>query len=313
MTNNRIIIKELEGGEVDILDAEYDTVKINKTGVFLCKDGEVDITIDGQEYHLRRNSIIVYFSYSELHIINRSSNLRGTLIGADLDIIQPLLYQVTNFNALFVIKKYPHQVVSDSQCEALCQYMNLLARAEIQSEEEKAADRWVNDPKPLKQIARKQAELIANCLILEIVQCYTDIEFDPTPTSRTDEVLQNFVSLLYRKYRMEHEVGYYASQQCLTRRYFSSIIKAKTGKSPSQWISTALLVEAKRMLMSSNISIRQISEDLYFPNQSYFGKWFKNNTGIGPLEYRHGVDEKIKDDEEFDDVVRRGISFVNNK
>lgn len=310
MTNDRIIIREINGGEVNILDAEYDTVKINKTGVFLCKEGEVDIIIDEQEFHLCRNSIIVYFSYSELHILGHSLNLQGTLIGADLDIIQPLLYQVTNFNALFIIKKYPHQIVSESQRNTLCSYMELLERAERLSEEQKMAEKWVDDPKPVKQIARKQAELLANCLILEIVQCYTDVEFDPTPASRTDEVLQSFVSLLYRKFRSEHEVSYYADQQCLTRRYFSSIIKSKTGKSPSQWITTALLVEAKRMLLSSNISVRQISEDLFFPNQSYFGKWFKTNTGIGPLEYRHGKEEKITDDAEFDDVVRRGISFV---
>ncbi len=36
------------------------------------------------------------------------------------------------------------------------------------------------------------------------------------------------------------------------------------------------------------LSVRDVSEKLNFPNQSYFGKWFKNHTGISPLEFKAG-------------------------
>ena len=98
MKEENVFILELEGGEVDILNAEKDTVKLTKTGLFLCKEGEVTLTIDGTEYHVQKSSIIIYFSYSNLRIISHSPNLKGTLIGANLETIQPMLYSVTNFN-----------------------------------------------------------------------------------------------------------------------------------------------------------------------------------------------------------------------
>ena len=61
MKEERVTILELEGGEVNILNAEKETVKLTKTGLFLCKEGEVTLTIDSMEYHLCPSSIIVYF------------------------------------------------------------------------------------------------------------------------------------------------------------------------------------------------------------------------------------------------------------
>jgi AraC-like DNA-binding protein len=311
MQEEKVYIYELEGGEVNILNAENDTVKLTKTGMFLCKEGEVTLSIDDTEYHMERHSIIIYFSYSTLHIISHSPDLRGTLIGGDLDTIQPLLYLVTNFNALFFIKKEPYQVINDAQYDSLCKHISLLTQI-IKRKQAEQNDLTTQQNSPIKEINNKQAELLGNSLILEILQCYTNVEFDSTPLSRKDEVLQKFVAQLYRTYRTEHEVGYYAEQQFLTSRYFSSIVKDKSGKSPSQWIATALLVDAQNLLKTTNMTIKEISDVLNFPNQSYFGKWFKNLTDIGPLDYRKGKIARQAEDNDFTDIVQRGIDHISN-
>ena len=312
MKEENVFILELEGGEVDILNAEKDTVKLTKTGLFLCKEGEVTLTIDGTEYHVQKSSIIIYFSYSNLRIISHSPNLKGTLIGANLETIQPMLYSVTNFNALFVIKKVPHQIISERQYNALCQYISLLQSVmkSFQANADEHEDENLN--RPVTEIAKKQAELLSYALMLEVLQCYTNVAADNEPFSRKDEVLQKFVSLLYRKYRQEHEVGFYAEQQFLTTRYFSTIVKERSGKSPSQWIATALLVDSRNLLRNTNMTIKEISDLLCFPNQSYFGKWFKNLTSLSPLDYRKGKMEKLDEDKNFTDVVQRGIDHTNN-
>ena len=312
MKEERVTILELEGGEVNILNAEKETVKLTKTGLFLCKEGEVTLTIDSMEYHLCPSSIIVYFSYSTLHIISHTPNLRGTLIGANLEIIQPMLYNVSNFNALFVIKQVPHQVISQTQYWALTQYISLLKDV-TRKEHEENANLESAPNKPVIEIAHKQAELLSYALMLEVLQCYTNVTANNEAFSRKDEVLQKFVSMLYRKYRTEHEVGYYAEQQFLTTRYFSTIVKERSGKSPSQWIATALLVDARNLLRHTNMTIKEISDTLYFPNQSYFGKWFKNLTSLSPLEFRKGKPEKLIEDQTFTDIVQRGITHADEE
>ena len=310
MREENLSIMELTGGEVNILNAEKESVKLTKTGLFLCKEGEVVLNIDEKEYHLHKNSIIVYFSYSTLHIVSHSSNLRGTLIGANLETIQPMLYNVTNFNALFVIKQLPHQVISDSQYEVLCQYIELIKKVMLKTQTENGINQF--SEKPISEIARKQAELLSYALMLEVLQCYACIDTDNANFSRKDEVLQKFVSTLYRKYRQEHEVNFYAEQQFLTTRYFSTIVKERSGKSPSQWIATALLVDARNLLKNTNMTIKEISDQLCFPNQSYFGKWFKNLTTLSPLDFRKGKPDKSEEDAQFTDVIKRGIDHLNS-
>ena len=306
MREEKVTILELEGGEVNILNAEKESVKLTKTGLFLCKAGSVVLTIDGIEYQLHRGSIIVYFSYSTLHIKSHTPHLKGTLIGANLEIIQPMLYNVSNFNALFVIKQAPHQVVSEMQYKALTQHISLMKDVAEKVRLEQANK--THDPnQPIIEIARKQAELLSYSLMLEVLQCYTNVMPTNRSFSRKDEVLQKFVTQLYRNYRTQHEVSFYAEQQFLTTRYFSTIIKECSGKSPTQWIATALLVEARNLLSHTNMTIKEISDSLSFPNQSYFGKWFKNLTTLSPLDFRKGLPERNREDRNFIDVVQRGI------
>lgn len=309
MREEKVTILELDGGEVNILNAEKETVKLTKTGMFLCKEGEVTLSIDDVEYHMKPYSVIIYFSYSTLHIISHTPDLKGTLVGANLETIQPMLYNVTNFNALFVIKQVPLQTISDEQFRSLCQYLSLLKA--ILQKQKGTTTRQPNQP--ISEISTKQAELLSYALMLEVLQCYANVASDNEPFSRRDEVLQKFVTQLYRNYRAQHEVAFYAEQQFLTTRYFSTIIKERSGKSPSQWIATALLVDARNMLKNTNMTIKEISDKLYFPNQSYFGKWFKNLTDTSPLDFRRGIPEhNEEEDAHFTDVVQRGISRMND-
>ena len=311
MREEKVTILELEGGEVNILNAEKESVKLTKTGLFLCKTGSVTLTIDGTEYQMHKGSIIVYFSYSTLHIKSHTSNLKGTLIGANLETIQPMLYNVSNFNARFIIKQAPYQEVSEAQYKALTQHIALLkdVAGKVRFEQENPAQ---GSNQPVIEIARKQAELLSYSLMLEVLQCYTDVTPTNRAFSRKDEVLQKFVTQLYRHYRTQHEVSFYAEQQFLTTRYFSTIIKECSGKSPTQWIATALLVEARNLLLHTNMTIKEISDALTFPNQSYFGKWFKNLTTLSPLDFRKGMPEKNREDKNFIDVVQRGIDHAED-
>ncbi|KAA6314445.1 hypothetical protein EZS27_034938 [termite gut metagenome] len=48
------------------------------------------------------------------------------------------------------------------------------------------------------------------------------------------------------------------------------------------------MLEAKALLKSTNMTIQQISDELNFPSQSFFGKYFKRQVGVSPKEYKKG-------------------------
>ena len=53
-----------------------------------------------------------------------------------------------------------------------------------------------------------------------------------------------------------------------------------------QWINKAVILEAKVLLKHSNLLVFQISDELNFPNPSFFSKFFKRMTGMTPAEYQ---------------------------
>lgn len=101
-----------------------------------------------------------------------------------------------------------------------------------------------------------------------------------------DAVLTRFLSLVEKNAAKEHGIGFYADRLCLTPKYLSKLVKRKTGRTAKAIISDYILLQARIMLMNSNLSIQQISDALGFPSQSVFGKFFKKAMGVAPKVYR---------------------------
>ena len=57
-------------------------------------------------------------------------------------------------------------------------------------------------------------------------------------------------------------------------------------KTAHEIIADFVILSAKRMLKTTTMSIQEISDELNFANQSFFGKFFKQNTGLSPSSYR---------------------------
>ena len=289
MFEDSIKVLHLNGDEKNILQAEEAMVKIPRTGIFICTGGWVNLTLDGTNYHLTKDCMIVYFAYSSLLISNHSTPLTGTFIGADLETIQPLLYNVSDFNIIFEIKQNPLVMLSLKRINRLTTYTTIMEHTlEKQKKYDEILSNGDTSVIPAREIILQQRKLLGQCLMLEIISCFLKTGSAYKLDNRRDDVLKNFMESLYRNYKSEHEVSFYAQEQNLTCRYFSSIIKDRSGQTPSTWIATALLVEAKQLLQSTPFSVKDISDRLNFPNQSYFGKWFKNHTGVSPLEFKSG-------------------------
>ncbi|TGN21946.1 helix-turn-helix domain-containing protein [Empedobacter tilapiae] len=104
--------------------------------------------------------------------------------------------------------------------------------------------------------------------------------------NRTHEIIDNFYSLVSKYAHKQRNVQFYADKLHLSTQYLSSFLKQNTGKSTLQWIDYVLVLHAKTLLKSSNLSIKEISNELEFTDTSVFCRYFKRNTGISPKLYR---------------------------
>ena len=73
----------------------------------------------------------------------------------------------------------------------------------------------------------------------------------------------------------------------LTPRHFAYIIKKESGYTPMEWINMVTIYQAKNMLRQPNMLVKQVADDLGFPEQFTFRKYFKTPTGISPTEYQN--------------------------
>jgi AraC family transcriptional activator of pobA len=104
--------------------------------------------------------------------------------------------------------------------------------------------------------------------------------------SKQDILVDRFLNLAQTNYKVHHSMDFYADKLCLTPKYLSKVIKENSGMTANDWIDNYVTLEARALLKSTNMTIQQISDDLNFPSQSFFGKYFKRHIGVSPKEYR---------------------------
>ena len=104
--------------------------------------------------------------------------------------------------------------------------------------------------------------------------------------SREQTIFDRFIYLVNQHATREHQIGFYAEKMCLTERYLGTIIRQVSGSTAKEWIDRALITRIKVELRHTDKTVLQISEELSFPNPSFFSKYFKRLTGQTPLDYK---------------------------
>lgn len=105
-------------------------------------------------------------------------------------------------------------------------------------------------------------------------------------TNRPQQLSDDFLLLVKQHFKQEHSLEFYANKLCVTSKHLTTTIKSTTDCTAKEWIDKHLLLEAKALLKSTNLTIQQITDTLHFTSQDVFSKYFKHHIGITPKEYR---------------------------
>lgn len=255
----------------------------NKCGIFYCQRGSVEVSLEGCHYHIKPGDVYIYMASTLVHLLHKSEDAEGIMVEVDFYYILPIVNKVINVESQLFMRKNPCVSLSGEQY-AHFEYLlnNLWDRINAE-----------DCQKENVQYQHLKLELIKSMvqtICYEILNMYfTNQTLQPLQQGKKDVVFQNFMLSLFRFYRKERDVSFYARMQHITPRYFSAIIKEKTGDSALQWIVRMVITEAKQLLEESDLSIKEIADQLNFPTQSFFGKYFKQYVGVSPKEYRNNA------------------------
>ena len=99
-------------------------------------------------------------------------------------------------------------------------------------------------------------------------------------------LFNQFLDLLHVEQIKRRKVGYYSAKLYVTPKYLSKVCSKVSGKTPMRWITEAVMSDCYQLLRDTQLTVKEISNRLGFPNSSFFGQYFREQAGITPIEYR---------------------------
>ena len=253
------------------------SVRINGLCLILLTKGEVTINVDYLKFPLQANTLFFILPDHILEVQCKPEDLEGKIMVISKDMLSNM----------------PKK--NDDGDNSL-QYMFLLKNPSVE-----LTDEEVSVLDTLFTLIRKRAEAKEHLFHKEAIQSllfhlffelkniiFKKNDIVPFELSRKEELFQQFLKLMFKHSREEHSVSFYAGKMCITPRYLSAVLKELTGKTTNNWIDHSLILDAKILLKTPNMTVQQVSDMLNFSNQSTFGKFFKKHTGQSPAEFRKG-------------------------
>lgn len=240
--------------------------------IILCTGGRKELQINFADYTLTPGSLAFIYPNSMWRPLATSSDFEAhyfSIQGTSAKEWNAFIDLDTVFSLRSYIAKHPHTQLSLDETQVMTQYLNLLKS---------------------RYEANAQAiiiRFILSAFTLELNRIFTAREkSDRSKISRQEDILWKFLTLLKQYHKEERTVNFYADKMCISPKHLSSVIKQMSHKTAHEIIADFVTMTAKRLLKATTMSIQEISDELNFANQSFFGKFFKQNTGQSPSAYR---------------------------
>ena len=239
-------------------------------------EGETSLTSNLQEFRLKKDSL---FIFSPKHILQVQSNNRfkAHLIVIAPDFLKRINIDTKRMMPLFLqFGSLPCMELTHAESQSLRSFISMVEQ-ELKGSETDFSSEIIGGL--IAATIYKVGDILTHYLT-------EHPEVDSPIHNRAEEYFRQFTELLGEHYKHERSVGFYARQLCITPKYLTTLIKRISGKSVSEWIDNYVILEAKTLLKYSNMSVQEIAYYLNFPNQSFFGSYFKRNAGMSPSQYK---------------------------
>lgn len=254
------------------LSSDNEPFRIDMTMAIIYEQGSADLKINMRDYHIEAPAVLLVLNDQIYQSAGHSEDLRSKVILMSRSFSDSLF---ANSGEILPLKssimKNPVMKIENEE-NVFGQFFQLLQNI--------AAS-------PRQEFKIESARHLTLSMFYGYSHLKHEVNEVKSTNSRQEEIFTKFTELLERHHKKEREIAFYADKMCITSKHLSQVIKDYTGKTALGIIEEYVISEAKSMLLSTTMSIQQISDELKFPSQSVFGKYFKRVAGISPSEYRN--------------------------
>ncbi len=238
--------------------------------IFIFQKGGGFHEIDFNEYPIEANSIH-FVSPGQVHRVQRSAGAVGHVIFFSRDFFMITPQQETLLNDLPLGSGTDTPPIIKLPAIDMDRLLPILRALEAESQQQK---QWY------EEMVRQYLSI----LLLEFKR-HVPAKVLPTPDAEA-QLSRQFKTLLEKHFRTKHQVQDYAQLLHTTPKALNAALNKHTGVTASGHIYNRLLLEAKRLLKHSTLSVKEIAFFLSYEDPAHFSKFFKAQTGVSPAEFR---------------------------
>ena len=241
----------------------------------ICTKGSLEYTLNTEEVIVRPGDLL---SISERYVIDNvkpSPDFEGLSIVISVDFFYEIISDVNDLSAVFLFARN-HPVLRLAQAEGGIFQRYFYA----------IKNRVVDEGKHFRKSLVRTLMLAMFYDMSNVIYQYQQAE---QPQKSAYVIFTRFIRLVEQYYRSQHRIGWYAQQLGITQKYLSETVKSVSQRTPNEWVNSYIMSELCVMLKHTTKSIKQITADLHFPNQSFLGKYFKQHAGVSPSDYRKRI------------------------
>ena len=123
-------------------------------------------------------------------------------------------------------------------------------------------------------------------IIAQLVNREAEQKFKDLSLYQKSPVLQRYLSLVEQHFREEKSVAFYARLLHITPNYLNILCKRQFQVSAMFFVQKRVTLEAKRMILSTDMSLKEIAFELGFKDPAYFSNFFRSQTGSSPRDFK---------------------------
>jgi len=270
--DDRIIIRNLYGST-----HEFDRLTLDKFHLMMLDEGEMTVDVNRRIFNLKSQSTLHLHPGDKIRYLQIKKEVKGYHLIFSTEFQNEIRTSRKSPINLQLKKQYPYQEFNDDDYELLVGSIRRLKRY------------IADETHTYRSIVIKN---VVHNLLLDISdRRRKDHGNHMEQATHKDVILERFKSLIVGHCNEHHNVSWYSDVMMITPDYLSKITRESLGKSARTMITERIISNAKFMMQQSNMSLKEISSRLNFPDQSSFGRFFKSFTGVSPKEFRNSLNQ----------------------
>jgi AraC-like DNA-binding protein/mannose-6-phosphate isomerase-like protein (cupin superfamily) len=213
----------------------------------------------------------------QVHHLHRSADMQGVVVmfGTDAHLGQGHAARAE----LFAHAQRPSEVLLDQA--RMDEAMTLVHSMEV-------------------ELARPEgplAEVVEGYLGILLIKCAhwaNDVLGKAPERSEGNDPVRRFQHLVEHSFLEQRQVAHYAETLAMSPDHLNELVKERLGTTASGLIHDRLFLEAKRLLLYADQSVKEVGYALNMKDPAYFTRWFNKAAGMSPVAYREHIREKYK-------------------